>query len=135
MAREYPRSRRVEEQIQRILSDLIRTEVRDPRVRGVVITEVRVSRDLGVAWVYYSVLAADQQADPGLQAGLEHSAGFLRSRLARELSTRTVPDIRFRFDEAGERSRHLEQLIDHAVRRDTAAVADPDPREPGEDES
>ena len=49
MAREFARSRRVEEQIQRLLSDLIRSQLRDPRVAGVVITEVRASRDLGVA--------------------------------------------------------------------------------------
>ena len=49
MPREYPRSRRIEEQIQRLLSDFLRTQVRDPRVAGVVLTAVRVSRDLGVA--------------------------------------------------------------------------------------
>jgi ribosome-binding factor A len=115
MARDFQRSRRIEERIQRLLSDLIRTQVRDPRVEGVVITHVRVSRDLGVAWVYYSNWDSVRGADPGLQAGLDRASGFLRSQLARELSTRTVPDLRFRFDDQGERSRELDRLIDAAV--------------------
>ena len=53
MAREFPRSRRVEEQIQRILSDVVRAEVRDPRLDGVIVSSVKVSRDLSVAWIYY----------------------------------------------------------------------------------
>lgn len=126
MAREFPRSRRVEEQIQRILADVIRTELRDPRVSDVVITAVRVSRDLAVAWVYYSTLAVDQKPDAGLQAGLESAAGFLRSRLAAQLSARTVPDIRFHFDVAAERSRQLDELIDAAVANDDKTRPDPD---------
>jgi len=126
MAREFPRSRRVEEQIQRVLSAVIRTELRDPRVNDVVITAVRVTRDLSVAWVYYSTLTVDQRPDPALQAGLERAAGFLRGRLAAELSTRSVPDIRFRFDEAAAQGRQLDELIDAAVASDNAGRPDPD---------
>jgi ribosome-binding factor A len=116
----------VEEQIQRILADVIRTELRDPRVSDVVITAVRVSRDLAVAWVYYSTLAVDQKPDAGLQAGLDSAAGFLRGRLAAQISARTVPEIRFRFDLAAERSRELDELIDAAVANDGRARPDPD---------
>lgn len=115
MAREFQRSRRIEERIQRLLSDVIRTQLRDPRVEGVVITHVRVSRDLGVAWVYYTSYEGDGQLNPALQAGLDRASGFLRSHLARELNTRTVPEIRFRFDDLGEKSRELDRLIDTAV--------------------
>jgi ribosome-binding factor A len=115
MARDFQRSRRIEERIQRLLSDMIRTQVRDPRVEGVVITHVRVSRDLGVAWVHYSTWDSDRGADPALQTGLERTSGFLRSQLARELSTRTVPDLRFRFDDQAEKTRELDRLIDAAV--------------------
>lgn len=128
MAREFQRSRRIEEQIQRLLSDVIRTQVRDPRVEGVVVTHVRVSRDLGVAWVYYSTWDSARGADPNLQAGLERAAGFLRSYLARELPTRTVPDLRFRFDDQGARSRELDRLIDVAVGDSTE---DPSPGRDG----
>ena len=124
MARDFARSRRVEEQIQRLLSGAISSQLRDPRVAGVVITEVQASRDLAVAWVSYSLFGADERPPAATladaQAGLESAAGFLRSRLAGELNTRTVPELRFRYDEAGQRARDLERLIDDAVARDTA---------------
>lgn len=132
MAREFARSRRVEEQIQRLLADAMRSQLRDPRVSGVVITEVRASRDLGVAWVHYSLIGAETrpsaEALAGVQAGLDRAAGFLRSHLARELSTRTVPELRFRYDEAAQRGRDLEHLIDTAVARDATGSG---PQEPG----
>ncbi|MCB1596271.1 MAG: 30S ribosome-binding factor RbfA [Gammaproteobacteria bacterium] len=124
MAREFQRSRRIEERIQRLLSDVIRTQVRDPRVEGVVITHVRVSRDLGVAWVYYASYEGNGHLSPDLQAGLDRASGFLRSHLARELNTRTVPEIRFRYDDLGEKSRELDRLIDTAV---GASKSDPHP--------
>ena len=129
MAREFARSRRVEEQIQRLLADVMRSGLRDPRVAGVVITEVRASRDLGVAWIHYSLLGTD--VGPGaevladVQAGLDRAAGFLRSQLARELATRTVPELRFRYDEAAQRGRDLERLIDTAVARDITGSGSP----------
>jgi ribosome-binding factor A len=131
MAREFARSRRVEEQIQRLLSDVMRAELRDPRVAGVVITEVRASRDLGVAWIQYTLLGTTVSPAPevlaDVQAGLDRAAGFLRSQLARELATRTVPELRFRYDEAAQRARDLERLIDTAVAGDAAATGTPTP--------
>jgi ribosome-binding factor A len=130
MAREFSRSRRVEEQIQRLLSDLLRSALRDPRVAGVVITEVRASRDLGVAWIHYSLIGTGMRPSPetlvDVQAGLDRAAGFLRSQLARELSTRTVPELRFRYDEAAQRGRDLDDLIDAAVARDSTGSGSPD---------
>jgi ribosome-binding factor A len=129
MPREFSRSRRVEEQIQRLLADAMRSQLRDPRVAGVVITEVRASRDLSVAWIHYSLLGADARPTAGaladVQAGLDRAAGFLRSQLARELSARTVPELRFRYDEAAQRGRDLEQLIDAAVARDATGNGSP----------
>lgn len=129
MAREFARSRRVEEQIQRLLSDVMRSQLRDPRVAGVVITEVRASRDLGVAWIHYSLIGTESRPSAAtladVQAGLDRAAGFLRSQLARDLSTRTVPELRFRYDEAAQRGRDLEQLIDTAVARDATGGGPP----------
>jgi ribosome-binding factor A len=114
MPKEFPRSRRVEEQIQRVLGDAIRAEARDPRLRGVILTDVQVSRDLRVARIYYSVLSRSTTVDE-LGPALESAAGFLRSVLARELRTRYVPELRFLPDEAGSRAAALEKLIDDAV--------------------
>jgi ribosome-binding factor A len=114
MARDFTRSSRLAEQIQRDLSDLIRLEVRDPRVGLVTVTEVDVSRDLSHAKVYVTSLAGREQAEQSLQA-LQHAAGFLRSRLAQSLKARTVPELHFTYDESVERGIKLSRLIDEAV--------------------
>ena len=127
MPRDFPRSRRIEDQIQRILSDVIRRDLRDPRFAGVFITAVRVSRDLGVAWIYYSVLNADGEAED-LTAAFRSALGFLRSRLAKELTVRRVPELRFESDKTLGDAAAMDQLIDTAVRDDNKSdpVSDQD---------
>jgi ribosome-binding factor A len=130
MPRDFPRSRRIEDQIQRILSDLLRTEARDPRLSDVIITAVRVSKDLSVAWVYYTVLQSDDKtADPA--PALDSALGFLRGRLARDLTVRRVPELRFEADETQTRARELDDLIESAVARDRAGRKDDDPSAEG----
>jgi len=114
MPRDFSRSSRLAEQIQRDLSDLIRLEVRDPRVGLVTVTEVEVSRDLSHAKVYVTSLAGAGQAAHSIQA-LQHAAGFLRTRLAQGLKARTVPELHFVYDESVERGIKLSRLIDQAV--------------------
>ena len=122
MPREFPRSRRIEEQIQRILSDVLR-EARDPRLQQAVITGVRVSRDLSVAWIYIKSLDPTHQATE-LEQGFQHAAGFLRSALARELTVRQVPELRFNYDDVLERAADMDALIDSAVARDRRAAGE-----------
>jgi ribosome-binding factor A len=117
MSRDFPRSRRIEDQIQRLLSDVIRNDVRDPRLSQAIITAVRVSRDLSVAWVYYSVLQADGDAD-SLDDAFKSAVGFMRSRLAKDLTVRRVPELRFELDETGENARAMDQLIEDAISAD-----------------
>lgn len=114
MPREFPRSRRVEEAIQRILSEAISCKVRDPRLSGVTVTEVSVSRDLSVAKVYYTLLSGEPLR-PEIALALRSAAGFLRSALARDLHVRHVPELRFFPDDALARGRSLEALINRAV--------------------
>lgn len=118
MPRDFPRSRRIEDQIQRILSDVIRADLRDPRLEGVFITAVRVSRDLGVAWVYYSVLKVDAAPADDLAGAFRSAMGFLRSRLAKELTVRRVPELRFELDDTVSSAAAMDQLIDDAVARE-----------------
>ena len=125
MPREFPRSRRVEEQIQRILSDVVRAEVRDPRLNGVIVSAVKVSRDLSVAWIYYSTLDAARTVEE-LSAAFDSASGFLRRRLAAELSVRRVPELRFEFDDTIQRGTALEELIETAVSGDSAVSKDGD---------
>ena len=128
MAREFPRSRRVEEQIQRILSDVFRAEVRDPRLNGVIISTVKVSRDLSVAWIYYSILDLVGSLEE-IRAAFAGVSGFLRKRLASELSVRRVPELRFEYDDTAQQGTALEQLIDAAVSGDSAAIKASDENE------
>jgi ribosome-binding factor A len=117
MPRDFPRSRRVEDQVQRILSEVLRVDVRDPRLHGAIITAVDVSRDLSVAWVYYSSLDGNVESED-LQAALVSATGFLRGQLARQLTVRQVPELRFRHDDSLQRGADMDRLIDEAVARD-----------------
>lgn len=106
------RTSRIADQIQRELAELIRLEVRDPRVGLVTITGVELSRDQSHAKVFFTVLGAPP--DDAL-AGLSRAAGFLRSELAHRLTTRKVPELHFAYDESVERGVRLSRLIDEAV--------------------
>ena len=117
MSRDFPRSRRIEDQIQRSLSEIIRTRVRDPRLHGAVITGVDVSRDLSVAWVYFSSLDG-QQDRVTLENAFASALGFLRAQLAKQLTVRHVPELRMRYDDTTERSAAMDRLIDEAVAKD-----------------
>ncbi len=108
------RRARIADQIQRELAELIRLEVRDPRVRLVTLTGVELSRDQSHAKVFFTVLGSASEGHDALE-GLQRAAGFLRSSLAHRLSTRTVPELHFTYDESIERGVRLSRLIDEAV--------------------
>ena len=123
MNKSYPRSRRVGDQIQRSLSELLRREVRDPRLGSVTLTEVRVSQDLSHAKVFYSVLGGSK--DPALtQEILDEAAIQLRGRLGRALGLRHAPEIRFEMDTLLEEGARMSALIRDAVSSDEARHVD-----------
>jgi ribosome-binding factor A len=115
-----PRRARIAEKIQRELAELIRTELRDPRVGMVTLTGVEVSGDQSHAKVFFTILGAEAVVRDAAE-GLHHAAGFLRSALARRLSTRSVPELHFEYDESVERGMRLSKLIDEAVAPKPAA--------------
>ena len=124
------RNARIADQIQRELSELIRDEVRDPRVQFVTLTGVEVSRDQSHAKVFFTVLGTREQAE-ACGTGLARSAGFLRAGLAHRLTTRKVPELHFVFDESVERGVRLSRLIDEAVATSPAPEAPPKRRRAG----
>lgn len=130
MPRDFSRASRLGDQIQRELSELIRNEVRDPGLGLVTVTSVDVSRDLSHAKVYVSTLEGDDALARSLRA-LARAGGFLRSRLARTLDARTVPELHFVHDESVERGVRLSRLIDEAVESDQAHERESDPDIPG----
>lgn len=110
MAREYQRSVRVAGQLQRELSELIRREIKDPRVHAVTVTHVEVSKDMSHARVQVMVLGADKP-QPEVVSALNHAAGFLRHHLVHALKMRAIPELRFEYDETLDRAAHLNALI------------------------
>ena len=104
------RPRKVADLIQRELTDLLRREVRDPRVGMVTITAVDVSPDLSHAKVFFTLLE-EKDKETTIQ-GLQRAAGYLRSQLAHRIKLYTTPELRFAYDESVERGDHLSRLID-----------------------
>jgi ribosome-binding factor A len=120
MPKDFPRSRRVADEIQRELADIIRLELKDPRVGLITITGVEATSDLEHAKVFVtslSVANAPDQHEATLVA-LRRAAGFLRSQLAHRMKLRIVPQLSFAYDESVERGMHLSQLIDQAIAED-----------------
>jgi ribosome-binding factor A len=106
MAKEFSRATRVAEQMQRELADLLMFEVKDPRVNMVTITAVEVTGDMAHAKIFYSAPQAKQNAAnhaktlQSIQNGLENSAGYLRTQIAKRMLLRTVPQLHFVYDES-----------------------------------
>jgi ribosome-binding factor A len=123
MPREIPRAHRVAEQVQRTLADLLRRDIRDPRLKPVTLTHVRMSPDLSHAWVKFELLTGDSH-DPLQREILDEAAIYLRGPLGRALRLRIAPHIHFEPDEELERGHRLDDLITRAVRDDAARHAD-----------
>ena len=120
MAREFHRSDRLGSQIQREVADLIHTELRDPRLGMVTVSDVEVSRDLSVAKVFVTLLAA---TDP-VRACINHlnqHAQTLRWELGQRLSIRSVPELRFVYDDSIERGMKMDSLL-HRLAQDTKSA-------------
>lgn len=120
MPNDYPRSHRVADFIHRELAGMIRSELRDPGLSPMLtLTAVEVSRDLSVARVYYSLVGEDDRE--ASHEALRRASGYLRRELARRLQTRSVPELRFHFDESALRGSRMSALIDAAVSTNTTA--------------
>ncbi len=115
MPREFSRNLRVGAELQRLLNELLQTEVKDPRLAGVRVHEVELSRDLGVAKVYFGMLEPERDVGP-VEEGLDKARGYLRSRAAAGLSLRRMPELRFIHDVSAERGLELSRLIERSAR-------------------
>jgi len=103
------RSRTVD-RLRRVLAETIRTELRDPRVGFVTLTDVKLSPDMRYAVAYVTVLGTENRDDS--LAALNHAAPFVRRLLARRAGLRHTPQLRFLPDEAVERGTRLEQIFE-----------------------
>lgn len=124
MPREFSRNQRMAEQIRRDLSEIIRDDLKDPRMGFLSITEVRLSKDLGQAIVFCSIFEHDKQQET--METLNRAAGFLRSRVADRLRARTVPSLKFRLDDSMETGAAMDELISKARASDVHAQDEAD---------
>ncbi|MDA0329790.1 MAG: 30S ribosome-binding factor RbfA [Gemmatimonadetes bacterium] len=104
---------RLNEQLKRELSELIRTRVRDPRVGLVTITGVDVAADLGSAKIYVREIGGSDPTET--LAGLEAAAPFLRTTLGRTLRVRRIPELRFREDRSYLGAQRIEEMLSEVL--------------------
>ena len=109
MQREGGREKKVAELIQKEVARLLQREFRDPRLAMITINEVRVSRDYAFSDIYFTVLPEDSSKNAELL--LNEASGFFRSKLAKKLSMRTTPKLRFRYDSSLEDGARITSLI------------------------
>lgn len=105
---------RLNEQLKRELSELIRTQVRDPRVGVVTVAAVEIASDLGSARVFIRVIGEEAEFRETL-AGLDAAAPFLRRRLGQSLHIRRIPELRFREDRSMEHASRIERILSDVV--------------------
>jgi ribosome-binding factor A len=127
MPREFTRSDRVSDAIQRLLGQVIPREIRDPRIGMVNINDVTVTRDMAYAKVYVTFVGAETEAESLAAAAILNKAqGFLRTFIAKDLVMRTVPKLQFIYDKTAIRGQEISHLITRALEEDSQHVHDED---------
>ncbi len=125
MARDFKRTDRIGEQMQKELAQIIQREIKDPRLGMLTINAVRVSKDLSYADMYFTVLSLDPTLEDETRASalhaLEQARGFLRSELSHRIKLRVMPQLRFHYDTVMDKAIKLDGLIREARARDHAA--------------
>ncbi len=119
MAREFTRTERVGSQMQRELSILVRDDLKDPRLGMVTIQEVRVVRDFSHAKVYFTVMGSETD-NTEITKIMNKSASFLRYELGHRMKLRTIPQLKFVYDDSIKNGSDLSAMIDQAVEIDQA---------------
>jgi ribosome-binding factor A len=104
------RLKRIQDQIQRVLTQILENQVNDPRVQSVYITDVTVDRELDYANIYVSSLGGSSQADEILE-GLSNASGYIRYTLSQEVELRVMPKLRFIWDDTPEKADRIEELL------------------------
>jgi ribosome-binding factor A len=110
------RSSRVVEQIHQEVADIVRTEVKDPRLGLVTITGVEITADYAHATVHFTVLPSDDAAVARTTQGLQSAAGYMKSQLGKRIRIHTTPNLKFKYDGSTERGMEMSKLIDEALK-------------------
>jgi ribosome-binding factor A len=129
MAREFKRTDRVAEQLQRELAQIIQLELKDPRLGMVTVCAVDLTRDLHYATVYVTFLGIEEtvKATTEAVAVLNDAASFIRVQIGKRMRMRAVPHVKFLFDQSISRGRDLSSLIEQARDKDGSATDENEP--------
>ncbi|OOV86231.1 30S ribosome-binding factor RbfA [Oceanospirillum linum] len=134
MSREFKRTDRISEQLQKELARIIQFEIKDPRLGMVTVNDVQISRDLSFANVYITVLGKDSAEEAKEDLGvLNRAAGFLRREIGKSIKLRIVPQLKFDYDSSLVHGRKLSSLIEEAVAADKSRTDLTDPEGPKND--
>jgi len=106
----FARSDRVSGLIQKVLSEILKRDIGDPRLKMATITEVEVSRDLKLARIYFTAPGGRQEKDAAIK-GFNSARGFIKRILAHEIDLKYMPDIKFFYDDSLEYGAHIDELI------------------------
>jgi ribosome-binding factor A len=137
------RVRRHAERVKELVASVVRTQIKDPRIGMITITDARITGDLRDATVFYTVLG-DSAAHLGTAAALESAKGLLRSTVGKALGLRHSPTLTFVLDDVSEHADHIDELLEAArnadaevqrIALDAHYAGDPHPYKVDDDES
>ena len=121
MRKNSVKSSRINSEVQREIAELIRSEIKDPRISPMTsVTKVDVTTDLKYCKVYISVYGDENSKDDTL-AGLKKASGFIRSQLAKRINLRNTPELTFIYDDSMEYGMYMANLIDKVASDDAKA--------------
>ena len=106
----FSRADRVSVLIQEVLSELLKKRIHDPRLAMATITRVRMSRDLKIARIYYTIYGDSHKSEAAAR-GFESARGFIKKTLAGKLGLRYMPDLKFFYDDSFDYGSHIDQLL------------------------
>lgn len=111
MNKDYPRSARIGSQIQEVVSEILVKKVKDPRLSGVAVTDVRMSGDLSCAYIYFCVYENSKKVVENAEKGFNSAKGFFKKVVGNQLKLRYTPELKFIFDSTLENARRMDDLL------------------------
>ncbi len=111
MNKDYPRSARIGSQIQEVVSEILVKKIKDPRLSGAAVTDVRMSGDLSCAYIYFSVYGSGKEVVENAEKGFKSAKGFFKKAVGNQLHLRYTPDLKFIFDFTIENARRMDELL------------------------
>lgn len=115
---------RVEELVKHTLSELLLTRVRDPRLDGVIVTHVKISKDLHHAVISVSCMHPTADIEGEILEGLERASGFLRRELAHRVDLKYTPDLKFIYDSSTAHAAHIQEILNEVLPEETPPPED-----------